>query len=113
MSETKHTPGPWRVRTLADDDGEITDCFVAAADVNGFPYDAQILGDDEYRGDVGRMLADARLIAAAPTLLAACEEAEAVIAQGAAYRGSGVSVAEERAITALRAAIAEAKGTSK
>ena len=67
---SNHTPGPWFVRTR-ENNGEIIDCFVSAHDVNGFAYDAEILGDDEYREDIDRKLADARLIAAALDLLEA------------------------------------------
>lgn len=68
----KHTPGPWWVRTRIVD-GEVVDCFVAAKDVSGCAYDAEILGDDEYRDDLERKLADSRLTASAPRLLAALE----------------------------------------
>jgi hypothetical protein len=67
MSELKATPGPWRVRTR-EALGEVRDCFVAADDVNGFPYDAEILGEDEYRDQLPRRMADAHLIAAAPLM---------------------------------------------
>lgn len=72
----KHTPGPWAVRTRenwGDDGAKVVDCFVTAPDVNGFPYGADILSDDEYRdesGGVERRLADCHLIAAAPELYA-------------------------------------------
>jgi hypothetical protein len=69
---SKHTTGPWFVRTRVVD-GEVVDCFVAAKDMQGLPYDAEILGDDEYRDGIDRRLADANLIAAAPELLAALE----------------------------------------
>lgn len=68
----KHTPGPWWVRTRIVG-GEVVDCFVSAKDVCGLAYDAEILGDDEYRDDLARKLADAQLAAAAPRLLAALE----------------------------------------
>jgi len=59
---SKHTPLPWFVRELSRD-GEMQDCFVAAKDVNGFAYDAEILGDDEYReGAIERKFADCNLI---------------------------------------------------
>jgi len=77
MSEVKHTPGPWIVRTFVMH-GAAVDCFVAAKDVQGFAYDAVIMGDDEYRDGpdgIRRKLADARLIAAAPELLEALQEA--------------------------------------
>lgn len=62
------TPGPWWVRKN-ERNGDLRDCFVAAKDVNGFPYDAEVLGDDEYHtGGIGRKLADCHLIAAAPDM---------------------------------------------
>lgn len=52
-------------------DGEVVDCFVAAKDTQGLPYDAEILGDDEYRDGIERKLADAHMAAAAPDLVEA------------------------------------------
>lgn len=63
----KATPGPWWVRSL-EIRGETRDHFVAANDVNGFAYGAEILGEDEYReksGGLSRKLADCAFIAAA------------------------------------------------
>jgi hypothetical protein len=55
MSETKHTPGPWRLDTW-----------------NGWLLSAEDVGIVKF--DMNRtLLADAKLIAAAPELLAACE----------------------------------------
>jgi hypothetical protein len=69
-----HTPGPWWVRKN-ERNGELRDCFVAAKDINGFPYDAEILGDDEYHtGGIVRKLADCHLIAAAPDMAEAMAE---------------------------------------
>jgi len=65
-SERGWTKGEWRVRKR-EVDGELVDCFVTAPDVNGFAYDAEILGEDEYRDGIERKLADCQLIAAAPT----------------------------------------------
>lgn len=62
-----HTPTPWRVRS-PERNGEIADHFVIADDVNGYPYDAEILGEDEYRdqsGGLARKLADCNLIVTA------------------------------------------------
>jgi len=64
MAELKITPGPWKTRIHIDGD----DCFVSANDVNGFPYDAEILGDDEYRDGFERKLADCNLVSEAPEL---------------------------------------------
>jgi hypothetical protein len=57
------TPGVWFVRKR-ERDGELLDCFIAAPDCNGFAFDAEILGDDEYREDTGmaRKLADCELV---------------------------------------------------
>jgi hypothetical protein len=62
-----HTPTPWKVRS-PERNGEIADHFVIADDVNGYPYDAEILGEDEYReqsGGLSRKLADCELIVTA------------------------------------------------
>lgn len=77
---SKFTPGPWFVRTL-ERMGEVQDCFVAAKDVLGFAYDAEIMGDDEYRDGIERKMADARLIAAAPDLLEELAAARETIQQ--------------------------------
>ncbi len=63
----KPTPGPWKVRVRNDSSGDILDCFVSASDVNGFHYDAEIMGDDEYRDDMERKKSDCDLIADAGT----------------------------------------------
>jgi hypothetical protein len=76
MSTDKNTPGEWRVRVRRDPwrepgtDGDVVDCFVQAPDVHGYAYDAEVLGDDEYREETGidRKLADCQLIAAAPAM---------------------------------------------
>lgn len=78
MSTDKNTPGPWAVRVRRDRNGNILiskpgaiiDCFVQAPDVHGYAYDAEVLGDDEYREETGieRKLADCQLIAAAPAM---------------------------------------------
>lgn len=57
-----HTPLPWFMRSRSDASGEMLDCFVAAKDVHGYPYDAEILGDDEYRDSILRKEADCKLI---------------------------------------------------
>lgn len=104
MSENKHTPGPWSVRVHEHHDNPV--CWVVAPDVNGYPYDAEILGDDEYREQSGgyeRRLADCALIASAPDMLAALK---AVLK--AAETGRGKADAEALA----EASIAKAEGRS-
>lgn len=77
----EHTPGPWRVGNLAPsfgvrtDDGH-DDYFGAAfSNVWGDGPDGEPVGVARcvHRGDPGLTVANARLIAAAPSLLAACE----------------------------------------
>ena len=96
MSDTKHTPGPWEVRT----DGELfAICgpakWIVTVDVDEEGNIALQDGTSEY--EVNQ--ANARLIAAAPELLAACE---AVLCDGDCYNDA---IMEE-----VRAAIAKAKG---
>lgn len=65
--EDHSTPGPWWVRK-PERYGEVVDAFVCAPDVQGFAYDAEILGDDEYRDEksdgsgLRRKVADCELI---------------------------------------------------
>lgn len=70
----KATPGPWFVRKRTAF-GEVADCFIAAPDVQGLAYDAEIMGDDEYRDGVERKVADAELIVAAVNAYRAGEKA--------------------------------------
>lgn len=98
MSTDKNTPGEWRVRVRRSRDGsnEIVDCFVTAPDVHGYAYDAEVLGDDEYREARGleRKLADCKLIAAAPAMREALRDI-------AAGRFVGSSEAQAIAVHAL------------
>lgn len=64
VASDKATPGRWFVRKR-ERDGVTMDCFVAAPDCQGLAYDAEILGDDEYRDGIERKLADCELIVAA------------------------------------------------
>jgi hypothetical protein len=88
MSAAKHTPGPWVVdgRTI------YAECDRESFTVAGMPATNHATRE-----------ADARLIAAAPELLAACE---ATLAQW-----HSESITEQKSLhTQLRAAIAKAKG---
>lgn len=111
----KHTPGPWWVRTR-EVGGEVVDCFVAAKDVQGCAYDAEILGDDEYRDGIERKLADCRLIAAAPELLDAARELRQrqrdYLSQPKGERDEAKGRLVGSAAEKLDAAIAKATGAS-
>jgi len=87
----KHTPGPWH----ADDNGDGTHCITAGrgADV----ADTRSSADER---------ANARLIAAAPQLLAACEAATALAAIAATVDPLTAAAASD----ALAAALKKARG---
>ena len=98
----KHTPGPWYVVGLPWDNGG---CVVANADD---PHCGELICTTDDRAwydhtdeDEERWRADARLIAAAPDLLAACEAALLWL--------EAWSEGDESA-EILRSAIAKAKG---
>lgn len=101
--ETKHTPGPWSL----DRDGDIRSSHTAE---NGYAseYVATMLFNNYRDERIEERLPNARLIAAAPDLLAACE---AVL--------SAIDIYPERQhpMTAseivLRAAVVKAKGTTR
>ena len=69
------TPGPWFVRKH-ERDGTLHDCFVSAPDVQGMAYDAEIMGDDEYRDGIARKLADCELIVTAVNALRAARQSK-------------------------------------
>lgn len=112
MGEVKHTPGPWKAREMARN-GEIRGYFVAAPDVNGFAYDAEILGEDEYRDEqtgMARWRADAHLAAAAPELL---EMVKAFVSQHAKFGPWDELLGESeqtRSVNQAIALIAKAEG---
>lgn len=124
---TQHTPGPWEIvahHTCGY--GVCSEHGLAkrrpysvrgqkTTDARGVEYTfdpAQIMGDGQYNRGVA--LANARLIAAAPDLLAACEEAldAALFATGDLGAGDYALAAEKVAeiCMALRPAIAKATG---
>ena len=101
-TETKHTPGPW-----ADHDASCT--FEVHEIEDG--YGRTIATLDQFHhledGDWRReeVIANARLIAAAPDLLVACEAARNLIEITITYEAE-----ESHAWQLLSAAIAKAKG---
>jgi hypothetical protein len=107
---TKHTPGPWRV--VIDDDGnplsgrpsvqasDELDCGIVHWDGFVQPYWRSARGDKEIH-------ANARLIAAAPELLAALKAMDAAICEG--FETQAGRMAGRKALIAARAAIAKAE----
>ena len=98
MSETKHTPGPWRVAPRSD--------YPEHADIN---VDAGTRGYVALCGKAGdeEAEANARLIAAAPELLEALRE---VVACYVVRINGKVDVRRAAALDRARAAIAMAEG---
>lgn len=104
MSEANHTPGPWCV------DGE--DYFAKVVSKDGWTIAETSHIHD---GDLGKAedihLANMRLIAAAPDLLAACEASLALLTKyGEGRFACAAFESERKLIHQLRAAITKAKG---
>ncbi len=97
-TNTQHTPGPWRMELIPSSAYE-SRRIVAKDDE----------GDWQTVANGIRHFPDARLIAAAPDLLAALE---IVLVQFGPYE-DGQGAAKFHAINIARAAIARAKGESK
>ena len=100
MGETGHTPGPWIVREPNEDEYD-SPHYQIEANVRGEPYTiagmAYLNGPDH---------ADARLIAAAPDLLEACESVLRSLVVPLACVAGIREVNESK----LRAALLKAKG---
>lgn len=107
MSSAKHTPGPWGSPRTGGSFAARKDsnfggyaCMLHATNGNRIERVAKVYGGDADSAAVAS--ANARLIAAAPDLLAACERALAQLLE--------VNPHPVRTIEALRAAIAKARG---
>src|ERR1700722_19638595 len=75
MSDTKHTPGPWRTERFAQAESEqsvSTELHANSGYIGTFTLEL----DPDTPEDVAEFLANARLIAAAPELLEALELSE-------------------------------------
>lgn len=99
-TQTKFTPGPWKVfgnviRAIETIDGQ---------DRRGEIVAMPMSGGDPDRRNLGNFEANARLIAAAPDLLAACERALSEL-DGDPHR--------YELVDAINAAISKAKGGMK
>jgi hypothetical protein len=102
-----HTPGPWTVEQWADDSPDHLRCFgLVMSPEAGDEYDKG--GDVAYvcPCDHGEQEANARLIAAAPDLLAALE---AIVNQREATPNPDVVEVGEASIQRARAAIRKAR----
>lgn len=102
MSE-RHTPGPWAIREdCVGFDQQIVRWLIHDRNASGRGYKPIAT----VHAGFTRAAADARLIAAAPDLLAACEAATALLDEwGETIAGAGAEVYDQ-----LRAALARAKG---
>jgi hypothetical protein len=89
---TTHTPGPWKAEQFADR-------------INVWPISRKKPDGSAVAYDM--TAADARLIAAAPDLLAACQD---VLREYAEFAGLWTIDTESDGVTACRAAIAKATG---
>jgi hypothetical protein len=111
---SKHTPGPWQV--MNDYDG----ATIVVANVDGetfsdgtstfsydFVCDTYGDGDDDSRSKAVA-IANARLIAAAPDMLAALKAMDAALCDG--FGTQAARMAGRKALIAVRAAIAKAEG---
>ncbi len=76
MSDSKHTPGPWKIRKpLHPDQRQIEDRLISAGNNIHIAEVYQYQNHDNREAN-GTALANARLIAAAPELLEACKRVQ-------------------------------------
>ena len=111
-----HTPGPWEPcvldRQLSEIPSYVETCIAASGGkdflfVSGWREDGEV--DICHVGNGPRSLANARLIAAAPDLLAALQALVAEL-DGPGKPDSSDSYAPEHFVTAAKAAIAKVEG---
>lgn len=111
MQET-HTPGPWEMRR----EGRLLGIFAGDYCLNGMDVSEAISGQLHRDGrpmSEAEIVADFRLLAAAPCLLAACERAAEFIRNGIDYgyiRHPEDGSPEAATLPALIDAVARAKG---
>ncbi len=100
MSNTKHTPGPWKIRETLGNEGD----FIITTDTNMATnyHIAQVWNVNGY----GENTANASLIAAAPDLL------ELVQLVYGSFGGGLVITFSEADVEKFRAIIAKATGTN-
>lgn len=106
MSESKHTPGDWTLHDAGERSGNIIRFEIMGVKGQSIAEIECFSTGDTGCKSHGEVLANARLMKAAPDLLAACEAAQKVIN----------CIPHEQAVAVpgisrlLRAAIAKAKG---
>ena len=99
MTTTNHTPGPWTCEDLFGDAHHASVCSD-----NWMGLASVVVRFDGKREDDATGLANARLIAAAPDLLAALEDLDFCIGNGCG------DTAWDEACARMQVAIAKAKG---
>ena len=100
MSTTKHTPGPWSISSACKNaiNAERNNKLIGIGTTYHDPDSVYFIGQDE-------AIANARLIAAAPELLAACEEVIEGMIDGKNSTNKNVTM---YAIQMVKSAIAKA-----
>jgi hypothetical protein len=102
---TAHTPGPWTARTYSATKGKVEE-----VSINSSRWKEMAIVFVQEEGDLlGNGEANARLMAAAPDLLAACERL--LMSADASWRGRDVGHDWNAACDEAVAAIAKARGT--
>lgn len=118
MSEAKHTPGPWHVGSRGGYNALTIYAYNGASqhedqgicDVFGIPLRWMLEQvENDKASQIG--LANAKLIAAAPELLAACEGVTQILSDLIDYVGGNTEAME--AALKIDAAIKQAKGETK
>ena len=100
MAEPKHTPGPWTARTYTVTQGKVEELVI---DSHDWQQMAVVYVLDDGDDILGCGIANARLMAAAPQLLAACAMA---LADCKNMKGGPIG----ETVLALEAAVAAARG---
>ena len=96
-----HTPGPWQQRDDMTSEGWVTiignvDGEIDADGCTFHSYDVIAVCEDEYGERLPNVSANARLIAAAPELLEACQAVAASGMRNAAYDACVAAIAKAR-----------------
>jgi len=94
VAHSGHTPGPWHLQTIRDRTDEY-ECFLRPIGL----YIPDAISEE-----------DARLLVAAPDLLAACERADALLGELRRHLSGLPAVHANNVLETVRAAIRKAKG---